>query len=196
MFRPMTYAPRGRISQPAAVASASLARSSPRCQPWISRPRLPSGSSRLWSGPATKPSSEIDMWQVVSGIGVPSEVVCDLVATANNATARRHATRTFAFRAKQQRPAYSRSLGHAQLVAEVTHRKGTVTLVPVYPTLMTRDEFWESDSPKTVLLVSKKVEIRSPGWGAPRWSKTSASSPALGSRRWSPAHCLRASSYE
>src|SRR3954469_20083223 len=58
------------MSQPAAVASASLARSSPRCQPWSSRPRLPSGSSRLWSGPATKPSSEIDMWQVVSGIGV------------------------------------------------------------------------------------------------------------------------------
>jgi hypothetical protein len=33
---------------------------------------LPSGSSRLWSGPATKPSSEIDMWQVVCGIGVLS----------------------------------------------------------------------------------------------------------------------------
>src|SRR5262249_24284570 len=58
------------MSQPVAVASASLARSSPRCQPWSSRPRLPSGSSRLWSSPATKPSSEIDMWQVVSGIGV------------------------------------------------------------------------------------------------------------------------------
>src|SRR4051794_36421993 len=70
MFRPMTYAPRGRMSQSAAVASASLARSSPRCQAWSSRPRLPSGSSRLWSGPATNPSSEIDMWQVVSGIGV------------------------------------------------------------------------------------------------------------------------------
>src|SRR5215210_4532681 len=68
MFRPMTYAPRGRMSQPTAVASASLARSSPRCQAWSSRPRFPSGSSRLWSGPATKPSSEIDMWQVVSGI--------------------------------------------------------------------------------------------------------------------------------
>src|SRR5690242_154299 len=67
MFRPMTYAPRGRISQPAAVASASLARSSPRCQECSSRPPLPSGCSRLWSGPATKPSSEIDMWQVVSG---------------------------------------------------------------------------------------------------------------------------------
>src|SRR4051794_5429167 len=58
------------MSQPAAVASASLARWSPRCQAWSSRPRLPSGFSRLWSGPATKPSSEIDMWQVVSGIGV------------------------------------------------------------------------------------------------------------------------------
>src|ERR1700716_1629955 len=73
IFRPMTYAPRGRMSQPVAVASASLARSSPRCQPWSSRPRLPSGSTRLWSGPATKPSSEIDMWQVVSGIGVLSD---------------------------------------------------------------------------------------------------------------------------
>jgi hypothetical protein len=58
------------MSQPAAVASASLARSSPRCQAWSSSPHLPSGSSRLWSGPATKPSSEIDMWHVVSGIGV------------------------------------------------------------------------------------------------------------------------------
>src|SRR5262249_24151636 len=58
------------MSQPDAVASASLARSSPRCQPWSSRLRLPSGSSRLWSGPATKPSSEIDMWQGGSGIGV------------------------------------------------------------------------------------------------------------------------------
>src|SRR4051795_3051906 len=36
------------------------------CPPCSSRPRLPSGSSRLWSGPATKPSSDIDMWQVVS----------------------------------------------------------------------------------------------------------------------------------
>src|SRR3954454_10068415 len=72
MFRPMTYAPRGRMSQSVAVASASLARSSPRCQAWSSRPRLPSGFSRLWSGPATKPSSEIDMWHVVSGIGVLS----------------------------------------------------------------------------------------------------------------------------
>src|ERR1700709_1175430 len=58
------------MSQPCAVASASFARSSPRCQLWTSLPRFPSGFSRLWSGPATKPSSEIDMWQVVSGIGV------------------------------------------------------------------------------------------------------------------------------
>src|SRR5215207_3530514 len=62
------------MSQPAAVSSASLARSSPRCQAWTSLPRLPSGCSRLWSGPATKPSSEIDMWQVVFGIGIPSGV--------------------------------------------------------------------------------------------------------------------------
>src|SRR4051795_12115139 len=59
------------MSQPAAVLSASLARSSPRCQRWTSLPPLPSGWSRLWSGPATKPSSEIDMWQVVSDIGTP-----------------------------------------------------------------------------------------------------------------------------
>src|SRR3954453_15099568 len=59
------------MSQPAAVSSASLARSSPRCQLWSSLPRFPSGCSRLWSGPATKPSSEIDMWQVVSGIATP-----------------------------------------------------------------------------------------------------------------------------
>src|SRR3954453_5461604 len=65
------------MSQPSAVASASLARSSPRCQLWTSLPRFPSGFSRLWSGPATKPSSEIDMWQVVSGIGVPQDG-CDL----------------------------------------------------------------------------------------------------------------------
>src|SRR6478609_7514163 len=58
------------MSQPSAVASASFARSSPRGQPWTSLPRFPRGFSRLWSGPATKPSSEIDMWQVVSGIGV------------------------------------------------------------------------------------------------------------------------------
>src|SRR3712207_8668194 len=65
------------MSQPVAVASASLARSSPRCQAWSSRPRLPRGLSRLWSGPATKPSSEIDMWQVVSGTAnLPSG--CDL----------------------------------------------------------------------------------------------------------------------
>src|SRR4051812_17702381 len=58
------------MSQPAAVASASFARSSPRCQLWSSLPRFPSGFARLWSGPATKPSSEIDIWQVVSDIGV------------------------------------------------------------------------------------------------------------------------------
>src|SRR4051812_14014686 len=60
------------MSQPVAVSSASLARSSPRCQAWSSLPRFPSGWSRLWSGPATKPSSEIDMWQVVSGIAILS----------------------------------------------------------------------------------------------------------------------------
>src|SRR3954468_7630780 len=58
------------MSQPAAVSSASLARSSPRCQLWSSLPRFPSGLSRLWARPATKPSSEIDMWQVVSGISL------------------------------------------------------------------------------------------------------------------------------
>src|SRR3954465_7699951 len=63
------------MSQPAAVSSASLARSSPRCQRWSSLPRFPSGCSRLWSGPATKPSSEIDMWQVVSGIATPPKAL-------------------------------------------------------------------------------------------------------------------------
>ncbi len=61
MFRPITYAPRGRMSHSVAILSASVARESPMCQPCSSRPRFPSGLSRLWSGPATKPSSEIDM---------------------------------------------------------------------------------------------------------------------------------------
>src|SRR3954454_7189927 len=51
-----------------AIASASLARGSPRCQVCSSRPRVPRGCSLAWSGPAAKPSSEIDMWQVVSDI--------------------------------------------------------------------------------------------------------------------------------
>jgi hypothetical protein len=29
-------------------------------------PPTPSGFSRLWLGPATKPSSDMDMWQVVA----------------------------------------------------------------------------------------------------------------------------------
>ena len=61
MFRPITYAPRGRMSHSVAILSASVARGSPMCQPCSSWPRFPSGLSRLWSGPATKPSSEIDM---------------------------------------------------------------------------------------------------------------------------------------
>src|SRR5215212_862753 len=73
------------MSQPAAVSSASLARSSPRCQAWTSLPRFPSGCSRLWSGPATKPSSEIDMWQVVSGIATPPEAL----VTCKRSTGRR-----------------------------------------------------------------------------------------------------------
>src|SRR6185295_12371365 len=63
------------MSQPTAVSSASFARSSPRCQAWTSLPRFPSGCSRLWSGPATKPSSEMDMWQVVSGIATPQKAL-------------------------------------------------------------------------------------------------------------------------
>src|SRR3954452_11788704 len=73
MFRPITYAPRGRISHSFATLSASLARGSPMCQPCSSSPLFPRGCSRLWSGPATKPSSEIDMWQVVSGTANPPE---------------------------------------------------------------------------------------------------------------------------
>src|SRR5215210_5751235 len=68
------------MSQPSAVASASFARSSPRCQLWTSLPRFPSGFSRLWSGPATKPSSEIDMWQVVRGIASSSAIDFFLLA--------------------------------------------------------------------------------------------------------------------
>src|SRR3712207_6503561 len=62
------------MSQPSAVASASFARSPPRCQLWTSMPCFPSGFSRLWSGPATKPSSEIDMWQVVRGTASSSAI--------------------------------------------------------------------------------------------------------------------------
>src|SRR5215203_2655473 len=71
------------MSQPSAVASASFARSSPRCQLWTSLPRFPSGFSRLWSGPATKPSSEIDMWQVVRGIASSSAIDFLLLAFCN-----------------------------------------------------------------------------------------------------------------
>jgi RNA polymerase sigma-70 factor (ECF subfamily) len=43
------------------------------------RPRLPRGSWRLCAGPATKPSNDIDMWQVVSGtVNLLSD--CDLNA--------------------------------------------------------------------------------------------------------------------
>src|SRR5207248_5188567 len=45
-------------------------------------PRLPRGSSRLWSGPATKPSSDIDMWQVVFGRELGFPTWRDLVASA------------------------------------------------------------------------------------------------------------------
>src|SRR4051794_1260071 len=65
MLRPLTEAPRGRISQLTAGRAASSV-TSPRCQVWSSRPPTPSGLSLLWSGPATKPSREMDMWQVVS----------------------------------------------------------------------------------------------------------------------------------
>jgi hypothetical protein len=39
------------MSQPAAVPSASLARSPPRCQAWSSRPRAASMAPRGWSSP-------------------------------------------------------------------------------------------------------------------------------------------------
>src|SRR3954451_24638872 len=75
MFRPITYAPRGRMSHSVATLSASVALGSPMCQPWSSSPRFPRGSSRLWFGPATKPSSEMDMWQVVSDTEPPGLVL-------------------------------------------------------------------------------------------------------------------------
>src|SRR5215217_930125 len=86
MFRPITFAPRGRMSHSFAILSASVARGSPMCQPCSSRPRFPRGSCRLWSGPATKPSSEIDMWQVVSGT---ANLLgdCDVRAVARTVTA-------------------------------------------------------------------------------------------------------------
>src|SRR3954467_14738229 len=79
------------MSQPVAMWSACLARSSPRCQPWSSLPRLPSGCSRLWSGPATKPSSEIDMWQVVSGIATPPKALTISSSGAASYEAAKHA---------------------------------------------------------------------------------------------------------
>ena len=86
MFRPITYAPRGRMSHSVATLSASLARGSPMCQPCSSRPRLPRGFSRLWSGPATKPSSEIDMWQVVSdNANLPVHVAVTCSSLPNHA---------------------------------------------------------------------------------------------------------------
>src|SRR4051812_38106200 len=64
MLRPLTEGPRGRINQLWAVRSAGST-TSPRCQAWTCMPPTPSGFSRLWLGPAAKPSSEMDMWHVV-----------------------------------------------------------------------------------------------------------------------------------
>ncbi|GFH67170.1 hypothetical protein Sdia_32140 [Streptomyces diastaticus subsp. diastaticus] len=48
---------------------------------------LASGSSRLCSGPATKPSSETDMWQVVSVIGFsPQAAGAGVVGSSDRAT--------------------------------------------------------------------------------------------------------------
>src|SRR3954466_3067527 len=79
------------MSQPAAVSSASLARSSPRCQRRSSLPRFPSGRPRRWSGPATKPSSEIDMWQAVSGIATPPKALTISSSGAASYEAAKHA---------------------------------------------------------------------------------------------------------
>jgi hypothetical protein len=63
------------------VRCRGCVRGSPMCQPCNSRPRLPSGCSRLWSGPATKPSNEIDIWQVASDtVNRPND--CDLQTVA------------------------------------------------------------------------------------------------------------------
>jgi hypothetical protein len=35
---------------------------------WTCLPPTPRGFSLLWLGPATKPSSEMDMWQVVKAM--------------------------------------------------------------------------------------------------------------------------------
>jgi hypothetical protein len=70
MLRPITYAPR---FDPASSSTALLGDSTPPSIPCASRqtasswiqscnclPPTPSGLSTLWSGPAVKPSSEIE----------------------------------------------------------------------------------------------------------------------------------------
>jgi hypothetical protein len=56
MFRPITYAPGGRMSHSFAALSASLALGSPICQPCSSRPACPRGPAG--SGPARRRSRQ------------------------------------------------------------------------------------------------------------------------------------------
>src|SRR5690242_20613074 len=79
MLRPITYAPRGRRSMSRTRRSASCSGSS-MCQWCRSIPRRPRGWSRLWSGPATYPSSETDMWHVVVVMLVGRRVGPELIA--------------------------------------------------------------------------------------------------------------------
>ena len=68
MLRPITYAPRadaGLLGRDVGLVSALVAQV-PGVQPHAADAEP---LSRLWSGPATNPSSEIDIWHVVSCIG-------------------------------------------------------------------------------------------------------------------------------
>ena len=71
MFRPITAAPmfsrasatirEFSFSSPPSRSWVSRQAASETTQSWSSSPPSPIGSSSLWFGPATKPSSEIEM---------------------------------------------------------------------------------------------------------------------------------------
>jgi hypothetical protein len=81
MLRPITVAPR---FDRASSTTAELGDASPPCMPCslrhassaiahscICSPPMPSGSSRLWPGPATNPSSDIEIHSRSFAIGAP-----------------------------------------------------------------------------------------------------------------------------
>jgi hypothetical protein len=61
MFRPMTTAPTFLFHRFAYSASASLPPRAAKAHSCSDSPPSPSGFSRLWFGPAMKPSIEIEM---------------------------------------------------------------------------------------------------------------------------------------